>query len=137
MPDIKILEQCKSISSTLETLRNEASRPHASVTLIGHNSNFRERLDAVKKSIRELKSSTVAYDSSDITHIEKVKSDFSTTIQVFRELEASFRVDSRETVKRQLRIINPNVSSAEIEAEIEAAIQNAETPIFQQAVSAV
>jgi t-SNARE complex subunit (syntaxin) len=133
MPDLKILKQCKSISDTLETLRDEASRPHASVTLIGPNSNFRERLDAVKKSIVELKSSPAAYDSSDTTHIEKVKSELSTTIQVFRELEASLRVGSRETVGRQLRIVNPNVSNA----EIEAAIQNAETPIFQQAVSAV
>jgi t-SNARE complex subunit (syntaxin) len=137
MPDLETLEQCKSISNTLETLQDDASKPHATLTLTGLNSGFRERLDAVDESITRLESSKAAGDSINTKHIKKVRKQFRTTSHFFEELEASERNDIKTTTTRQCLAINPGATNEQIEAAKEQAFRDPDAPLYSLAVSAV
>lgn len=52
------------------------------------------------------------------------------TLQSYQQIEADFRANSKAAAARQYRIVAPDAS----DREVEAAVQNPEAPIFQQAV---
>lgn len=52
------------------------------------------------------------------------------TLQKYQKIEADFRANSKAAAARQYRIVAPDAS----DEEVEAAVQNPEAPIFQQAL---
>lgn len=80
--------------------------------------------------VKNIKSKPESGSPRNAPQVGKVDRRLKETLNEYQKIEAKFRADSKAAAARQYRIVDPNAT----DPEVEAAIENPEAPIFQQAV---
>ena len=80
--------------------------------------------------VKNIKSKPESGSPRNAPQVGRVDRRLRATLGEYQTIEAKFRADSKAAAARQYRIVAPNAT----DPEVEAAIENPEAPIFQQAV---
>lgn len=80
--------------------------------------------------VKNIKSKPESGSPRNAPQVGKVDRRLKRTLETYQNIEAEFRKNSKAAAARQYRIVAPNAT----DPEVEAAIENPEAPIFQQAV---
>ena len=80
--------------------------------------------------VKNIKSKPESGSPRNAPQVGKVDRRLKGTLETYQKIEAEFRKNSKAAAARQYRIVAPNAT----DPEVEAAIENPEAPIFQQAV---
>lgn len=80
--------------------------------------------------VKNIKSKPESGSPRNAPQVGRVDRRLRDTLGEYQTIEAKFRADSKAAAARQYRIVAPNAT----DPEVEAAIENPEAPIFQQAV---
>lgn len=80
--------------------------------------------------VKNIKSKPESGSPRNAPQVGRVDRRLRDTLGEYQTIEAKFRADSKAAAARQYRIVAPNAT----DDEVEAAVQNPEAPIFQQAL---
>lgn len=85
---------------------------------------------ALVSRVKNIKSKPESGNPRNAPQVGKVDRRLKATINKYQNLEADFRRDSQQAAERQYRIVKPDAT----DAEVRAAVEDPDAPIFQQAV---
>jgi syntaxin 1B/2/3 len=80
--------------------------------------------------VKNIKSKPESGSPRNAPQVGKVDRRLKKTLETYQGIEAEFRKNSRAAAERQYRIVAPDAT----DIEVQAALQDPEAPIFQQAV---
>ncbi|KAL2262240.1 hypothetical protein VTK26DRAFT_2032 [Humicola hyalothermophila] len=135
-----IVSKTRQIESDLDNLR-ALQRQHINNTDISSQSGTKLRVDNSTQSImdqyrqladklREIKQRPESRLPNNQAQVGRAERAIRQTIQRFQEQESTYRNDLKAQMERQIRIVRPNAT----DAEVRDALQDANSPVFQQAV---
>ncbi|KAF2007329.1 syntaxin [Amniculicola lignicola CBS 123094] len=137
-----ILNECREVDRSLDQLDGQLTqlerifkqvlaRPDMSSGEISSlSSQIMTSYRALVSRVKNIKSKPESGNPRNAPQVGKVDRRLKSIINRYQTLEADFRRDSRQAAERQYRIVRPDAT----EEEVQAAVEDPEAPIFQQAL---
>lgn len=142
-----IREECEAIVDGVRQIENDMERlkvlqkQHINDTDTSGQSETKRNVDLLTQSImdqyrsmadrlREVVKRPESRQRQNEFQVGRAERKIKDTIQKFQEQESAYRKDMKAQMERQIRIVRPDAT----DAEIRDALQDASSPVFQQAV---